>query len=432
MKGIVVYRRVAITISLIVLCIFLLSTCINNSGTREKEATDNNAKKIEGPDFKKFAGSEVCANCHKDIYNEHIHTEHHLTSRLPLEKNILGSFKKGKNVFLFDPYTNFNVTMEKRDSGFYQVEYSNDLEIRNGRFDIVIGSGRKGQSYLSWIGNRLVQLPITYFTPAGQWSNSPGYSPKAPRFYRPITSRCLECHTTYFEKISDTSSDTTKKFEEFDHNKIIYAVDCEKCHGPGAAHVAFQTKNPTVKAAKYVVNPGKLPRDRLLDLCALCHGGPLMKTEPSFTFQAGDTLSNYFNFIPPDPNIANIDVHGNQLGLLSVSKCFTMSNLTCVSCHNVHENEKGKIALFSQRCMNCHSDGHEKTCKMTMTIGPSIKQNCIDCHMPRQPSHAVAVYLPGADTPTPALMRTHYITVYPEETKKVLDYLKHKSSFIKN
>src|SRR6266496_4602930 len=144
MKGIVVYRRVAITISVIVLCIFLLSTCINNSGTKEK--TDNKAKKIEGPDFKKFAGSEVCASCHKDIYDKHIYTEHHLTSRLPLEKNILGSFENGKNVFVFDPYTNFNVTMEKRDSGFYQVEYNNDLEIRNGRFDVVIGSGRKGQS----------------------------------------------------------------------------------------------------------------------------------------------------------------------------------------------------------------------------------------------------------------------------------------------
>jgi hypothetical protein len=302
------------------------------------------------------------------------------------------------------------------------VEYSNDLEIRNGRFDIVIGSGRKGQSYLNWIGNRLVQLPITYFTPAGQWSNSPGYSPKAPRFYRPITSRCLECHNTYFEKISDT----LKEPEEFDHNKIIYGVDCEKCHGSGAAHVEFQTKNPATKQAKFIINPGKLSRDRLMDLCTLCHGGPLLKTKPSFQFKAGDSLSNYFSKLT-DPNVGNIDVHGNQAGLLSLSKCFTLSNLTCISCHNVHENENGKIALFSQRCMNCHNNGHEKSCKMTAAIGPAIKQDCIDCHMPKQPSHAVAVYLQGESAPTPALMRTHYITIYPGETDKVFKYLKHKS-----
>jgi hypothetical protein len=403
-------RWSAIIIIIIVSCIFLLTTCINNTEKKEKPEIND--------DFKKFAGSTVCANCHKDVYDKHIYTEHHLTSALPTEKNILGNFEKGKNVFVFDPFT--NVTMEKRDSGFYQVEYSDGNEIRKGRFDIVIGSGRKGQSYLNWLKDRLVQLPITYFSPAGQWSNSPGYPPSKVVFYRPITSRCLECHSTYFEKTSDPAKD----LEDFDHNKIIYGVDCEKCHGPAAKHVEFQTKNPGMKEAKFIVNPGKLPRERLLDLCALCHGGHITKTKPSFEFQAGDTLSNYFSLNTAALNADNIDVHGNQLGLLSLSKCFMKSNMTCISCHNTHENEKGKTALFSQRCVTCHSEGHVKLCKMTAAIGPSITTNCIDCHMPKQPSHAVAVYLEGSDTPTPALMRTHYIKVYQEESKKILQLLK--------
>lgn len=367
-----------------------------------------------------FAGSNVCATCHKDIYDKHIYTEHHLTSAPASEKNILGSFEPEKNVFPFDPFT--NVTMEKRDSGLFQVEYSRGQEVRTGRFDITVGSGRKGQSYLNWIGNRLVQLPITFFTPAEQWSNSPGYDPNQPMFYRPITSRCLECHTTYVEKTSDSK----KEPEDFDHNNIIYAVDCEKCHGPAAQHVEFQSKNPAIKEARYIVNPGKLPRERLLDLCALCHGGHMMKTKPSFSFQAGDTLANYFTFAPPEPNINNIDVHGNQLGLLELSKCFTVGKVTCLNCHNTHENENGKLAVFSQRCMSCHSNGHEKTCKMTTIIGPAITTNCIDCHMPKQPSHAVAVYLRHENDPTPALMRTHYITIYPSETEKVLAFMKNE------
>jgi hypothetical protein len=414
MKGIAIYRRSIITISVIVLTVFLLTRCINNSGDEEKKIPESKEKKKNDDDFKKFAGSATCAGCHKDIYNKHIHTEHHLTSAPPAENNILGSFETGKNVFSFDPFT--NVTMEKRDSGFYQVEYSIGKEIRKGRFDIVVGSGRKGQSYLNWLKDRLVQLPITYFSPATQWSNSPGYPPHKVVFYRPITSRCLECHSTYFEKISDPAA----KLEEFDHNKIIYAVDCEKCHGPGAMHVEFQSQNPGVKEAKFIVNPGKFPRERLLDLCALCHGGPLTKTKPSFSFQAGDTLTNYFLPIVASPDIANIDVHGNQLGLLTLSKCFIMSNLTCINCHNTHENENGRIEIFSQRCISCHNNQHSKSCKMSAAIGPAITRNCIDCHMPKQPSHAVAVYLEGADAPTPALMRTHYITIYPDETKKVL------------
>ena len=215
MKGIAIYRRSIITISVIALIIFLLATCINGSPDKDQELSANKEQVNENVDFKNFEGSEVCANCHRDIYDKHIHSEHHLTSAPVSSNNVMGSFEPGKNVFVFAPF--LNVTMEKRDSGLYQVEYNNELEIRKGRIDIVVGSGRKGQSYLNWIGNRLVQLPITYFTPASQWSNSPGYSPRKPMFYRPITSRCLECHSTYFEKTSDTA-----ELEEFDHTKIIY------------------------------------------------------------------------------------------------------------------------------------------------------------------------------------------------------------------
>lgn len=63
---------------------------------------------------------------------------------------------------------------------------------------------------------------------------------------------------------------------------------------------------------------------------------------------------------------------------------------------------------------------------MTKEIGPAITQNCIDCHMPKQVSHAVAVYLQGADVPTPALMRTHYVKIYPNETQKILNLLRNK------
>jgi hypothetical protein len=410
------YRHSAIIISIIVLCIFLLTKCENNSTKKEEKTINNN--------FRKFAGSEVCANCHKDVYEKHIHTEHHLTSAIANGKNILGSFSGGTNVFTFDPFT--NVTMEKRDSGFYQVEYNNGSEIKKGRFDIVIGSGRKGQSYLNWLKNRLVQLPITYFSPAGQWSNSPGYPPHKVAFYRPITTRCLECHSTYFEKLSGA----LQRFDDFDRNKIIYGVDCEKCHGAAAQHVEFQSKNPAVKEAKFIVNPGKLSRERLLDLCTLCHGGQLTKTKPSFEFQAGDTLSDYFSLQAAALNADNIDVHGNQMGLLSLSKCFSIGKVTCINCHNIHENENGKIEIFSQRCVSCHNESHGKMCKMADQIGPSITENCIDCHMPKQLSHAVAVYLQGADAPTPALMRTHYIKIYPDETQKILALLKKKKVYV--
>jgi hypothetical protein len=54
----------------------------------------------------------------------------------------------------------------------------------------------------------------------------------------------------------------------------------------------------------------------------------------------------------------------------------------------------------------------------------TLKENCTNCHMPQQPSMAIAVMLQGKTSPEPALMHTHYIKAYPDETKKVLAYLK--------
>ncbi|MGE5108471.1 MAG: hypothetical protein ACM3H8_13050, partial [Sphingobacteriales bacterium] len=138
--------------------------------------------------YEDFAGSSSCQGCHKSIYDSHVHTAHFHTSEIASEKNIKGSFEEGKNIF---PYNNGNyIVMKKTDSGFYQVEYSGGIEKQKYPFNITTGSGAKGQTYLHWKNNKLFQLPITYFTSANQWSNSPGFPDRAV-FKRIITSRCL-------------------------------------------------------------------------------------------------------------------------------------------------------------------------------------------------------------------------------------------------
>jgi hypothetical protein len=101
-----------------------------------------------------------------------------------------------------------------------------------------------------------------------------------------------------------------------------------------------------------------------------------------------------------------------------------MSKMTCTSCHDAHQYEQKKLELFSQRCINCHNSQHKNVCKMADTLGSLITKNCIDCHMPKQPSMAIAVLLQGKDVPSAAMMRTHFITVYPDEIKKFINNLK--------
>lgn len=414
------YRSSVITLFIIVLSVFLLTKCINNE-KGESSSTVNS-------EYNEYAGSTSCMKCHKNIYDTHIHTAHFHTSEIASEKSIMGSFDTSKNKFVFN--NGGVVAMEKRADGLYQVAYVNGVERKSQRFDIVIGSGTKGQSYATWSGNKLYQLPITYFTKVNQWCNSPGYPDKII-VDRPITSRCLECHITYAEKISPEGTVP----EEFDKNRLILGVDCERCHGPAAKHVEFQTQNPNDTIGKFIINPATFSRQQSLDMCALCHGGRLDNTKPSFTFTAGDKLSDYFTKDTTTTVADLIDVHGNQYGLLKLSKCFMNSEtLTCVTCHNTHENEKGNVALFSQRCMSCHNDKHAGSviCKMTSTIGPEINKNCTNCHMPEQVSMAITVLLQGNRIPTPATMHTHLITIYPDATKKVLAFLKNEKRISDN
>jgi hypothetical protein len=392
--------RKTLTVSIIMASIIFLTQCISREQEKKETAGKNG--------IELFAGSASCAGCHKDIYFSHLKTAHYLTTRPPLKEFIRGSFEPGQNSFAYD--SDRVVFMERTDSGFYQSAYYKGQKKITGRIDIVVGSGSKGQTYITRYKKELYQLPVSWFAAANKWANSPLYPITPILFNRPITSRCLECHSTFAQVISQPDSDP----ESFDVN-MIYGVDCEKCHGPANQHVNFQKENPKIKTAKYILNPATFSRQQALDLCGLCHGGRLQKSKPSFEFTSGDKLSDYFKIDTTAPKPENIDVHGNQLGLLRSSKCFRMSNtMTCITCHNPHENERGKIALFSSRCLNCHDGKHNNVCTMTSTIGSSISQNCIDCHMPLKESRSITELLAGDSKPTAAMIRSHLIKIYPE------------------
>ncbi len=408
-------NKLYITLLIIIIPIILFTECISKN---EKDIiiTDNQGKQ--------FAGSAACANCHKEIFENFIHTAHNITSQAASEKSIKGSFTDGKNVFQYTFYT--SVAMEKRDSGLYQVLYDHFREKIAKRFDITIGSGTRGQTFGSWEGNKIFQLPVSYLTSADAWCNSPGYPKFEPRFNRRITVRCLECHGTYFKDISTQSHP-----QEFDQKQIIYGVQCESCHGAGEKHVKFQQENPGEKSGKYIINPTSFSRQQKLDMCSYCHNNKSKSGKTAFGFIPGDTLVKIAERVDASKDTQNIDVHGNQYGLLLASKCFKMTNnLECNSCHNTHQEERGNLKLFSQKCMSCHSETSGIFCKMTQLPVSELKVNCIDCHMPKKQSKTLTLELEGKPKNIPATLRSHLITIYADESKKYTDL--HQSAILNN
>ena len=145
--------RLPIIISVIVLSIFFLSKCVDKEEPRELGVNEDSLKIVRSINIGEFAGSASCQKCHKTITEGHVRTAHFLTSGPATLKNLHGSFKDGKNEYAY--LGRATVKMEKRDSGLFQVGYLSGEEKVARRFDIVIGSGTMGQSFLNWQGNRL-------------------------------------------------------------------------------------------------------------------------------------------------------------------------------------------------------------------------------------------------------------------------------------
>jgi hypothetical protein len=357
----------------------------------------------------------ACDACHHKLTTSYLHTAHSLTSQAPDKDSILGSFTSGTNTLtIAEPGVNDSdarlyFLMEAREDGFHQTavaESGAQKLTRSERIDIVVGSGVRGQTYLYWRGNQLYELPVSYWTDGHRWINSPGYKDGTATFGRRADPRCMECHTSYIHALSaDPQTNVYAK------DSLVLGISCETCHGPGASHVALENSAPGSHAAAVaILNSSRWSRDRQVDLCAFCHNGTQREELlPAFSYVPGEPLDQFFAPAPVGSS-SQIDVHGNQVGLLQQSRCYLASpTMTCSTCHDVHSTER-KAAGYSDRCLMCH---RWQSCGLAKKMGSRIVENCIDCHMPRQETKVIVSVTAGKVLHT--AIRNHRIAIYPRQ-----------------
>lgn len=360
-------------------------------------------------DGEQFVGSKTCMECHKDIHATHLQTAHYNTSAIANAENIKGNFEPHSNTLAVGE---IEFEMTKEGKSFYQLTHVDHtgLTIPPKRFDIVIGSGVKGQSYLTWDEDKLFQLQASYYPPSESWVNSPGYPDRM--LERPIRDGCLKCHVTFA-----TNRDFSGQGNQYDKAKMLYGVDCERCHRPAAKHVIYHRNNPKETASKYILKLDTISRQKRLDVCAQCHSGPrasIIKGN-SFSFLAGEDLDTYSRNFYTGQQDSELDVHGNQYGLLTSSKCFKLSSsMDCSTCHDPHKNQRGNIAHFNQKCSGCHGGG-SVSCTAPPAETQAMGNNCIACHMPNTPSKLMSVQLPQSGPEISVYVRTHLIGIYKKE-----------------
>jgi predicted CXXCH cytochrome family protein len=107
-----------------------------------------------------------------------------------------------------------------------------------------------------------------------------------------------------------------------------------------------------------------------------------------------------------------LDVHGNQYGLLTASKCFMASKMDCTTCHDPHRRNDRPLKSYATICMSCHQNPEKLHALSTLQTQGGLVNKCINCHMPAQPSDAISIQAIDGEKMVPYLVRNHFIKIY--------------------
>jgi Flp pilus assembly protein TadD len=310
----------------------------------------------------------------------------------PDSSNMVEDFTS-RNTFHDAPSGNY-YTMIHRDEGYYQQRHQIGLDgrptnVAERRIDYVIGSGDQARSYLHIDPEgRLIELPVTWYSEkGGYWEMTPGYEGEDQKdFHGTVSKDCIFCHDAY---PLEESKDIQASGEPIFRNPLPQGIDCQRCHGPGANHVAAarNSRSTITQIQTAIVNPASLERSRQLEICMECHLSTSGSQDKNisvrfnrsvFSYHPGESLSEYkLYFDTPQPDKSGFEI-ADAAYRLRMSKCFQDSQMTCLSCHNPHGDpgERTEVA-YLKVCQRCHQN-------VAHTISLPKTETCLSCHMPKR------------------------------------------------
>src|SRR5262245_16127322 len=298
------------------------------------------------------AAPVACRPCHASI--DASYATSGMARTFSTEIGAVGDWD-GRNTYYHKPSDRWYRLFRKDGAYFvrrWQQGYRGaETNVFEARIDYAVGSGAHARSFLHQARDgRLFELPVSWYAGSGgHWAMSPGFDRAGhPDFRREVSPACLFCHAAY-----DSRS----------------AVDCERCHGPGAAHEAKPSR-------QRIVNPARLPRARAEEVCLQCHLQTTSRALPDAIrltdrYLPGTPLSEHrlqFDHAPGRGMDDKFEVNSAAYRLRQ-SAC---KNLTCTTCHDPHHQRKIDV---TSACRGCHESAHAKR-----------ETSCANCHMPRQPA----------------------------------------------
>lgn len=345
------------------------------------------------PAPEQYVGSAACTECHRkqaDEYHSHPMSQSLFApdAGTPLEIYDNAKFSLGQFVTYFVERTPDGILHhEQRVDAAGEVIYDQAMPIA-----FTVGSGARGRSYLIHHDGRFHVSPISWYTQPKEWGLSPGYNPRShPRFERQASHGCIACHAG--QAVPHPSE--LNRFDEPPFRE--QAIGCERCHGPGRAHLQFHAQGGGRQSADPIVNPAKLSGAKRDAVCNQCHLQGVRRVvrnrRTEFDFTPGMNLSDvWISFLKTEGIERGAAGAVSQVEQMYASQCYQHSNgaLSCISCHNGHAPAKGEVRHEAYRrvCATCHTAGKGVECSEDLTRRLSLHaaDSCIECHMPSFPA----------------------------------------------
>jgi tetratricopeptide (TPR) repeat protein len=322
------------------------------------------------PDANGYVGNEACAKCHTSIFESYERTAMAQASGPASDNLIAGDFLHKKSGVDYRVYA-------QDGKVWLSFERPGDPLMRGKRELLYyIGQGRRGRTYLFSVDGFVFESPVNWYTDKHMWDMAPAYGDvrQAPMNLPALTS-CLDCHVSGIQPPIQ-GTENRYKMPVFAYS----GVACERCHGPGAAHVNGGA----------IVNPAKLTADRRDAICMQCHlEGNAAIERPGkhlYQFRPGDDLSDYVRYyVRATDNQPGLRA-ASQFEALAQSLCKKKSGaaMSCMSCHDPHRSvpAEERVSFYREKCLACHAN--------LATKHHSSQPDCTSCHMPANPSTDVA------------------------------------------
>lgn len=420
---------------------------------REARASGSSDKRSDIPKFAEkpivrlsgnpdgFVTASACRECHPRNHSTWHDSYHRTMTQAVTPETVIGDFDgaavtvAGKSYKMILREGKCWVSMDDPDALPGRRERIERLvSVSTGSHHMQVYWYAVGQS------DTLGQLPLAYLKETQQWVPRDAVFLKShERASGTETGRwnttCILCHTTGPRKWQDLTS-------SWDSSPVELGISCEACHGPGEEHIALQERlaaSDNNAAGDLdrdpIVNPARLPHRLQSQVCGQCHS---IKTVPDHLagadyYRAGDDLSASTVLVRVNektwdmfeqkreqidkgtgsPGLTReaidklentllnsfwrdgmVRVSGREYNGLVESSCHQRGQLSCLSCHSLHQAEDDlrdakewaddQLAAGmrgDQGCTQCHEPdqyGEQHTHHLPSSPGAQ----CYNCHMP--------------------------------------------------